>query len=787
MARAAAWFVLPGASADSCEDADPLFGSLASGTGVVAVADGLGGYPEGWDGHTGGYHASRLVRAGLAEALKREDPWLRPPGDFGAELTRALRARLEHSAGDRMASSRLRGTLTQRLATTLAGALVSPGPSADGGVTVRLFWIGDSRVYLLDSRSLRQLTIDDQKSPSDAFGALTNDSPMSQFLSASMEPAWRVHAVDVQLPGDGFLIACTDGCFAYWKTPMQWERALVHALAEAEDPEDWGPGVRARVMEVKGDDAAMVAISLAGWKQSRAAVLSTPLAERACGASPVHGAEAARWWRETYKPLHDHYLDEVRRRDEEAMRDGDDDPRAPEQPRAGETPSRFEAPPSDDRRFEGEDPDFGGDDPSGTAAAEPSPAITADASPHGGVLVAHATATLQQAGLEPLAADGAHATGAAVAVAEDQATSGAESTDTDPAAPPPVAAESEEMVEADAGAEPAGAAAGEPATDGAEGRVKLGAGLPQIAVPVIVRPHVPAVPADESGQGADADQEQAAAVPAGTAPGAAPGSGPVDAATADAPEPVDAQAAETAASDDHWLAAVDAEVSADAPLEAPARDSGNDAAEEVRSPDAAPAQVEAVDGELDAEEPAKELETSTSVTEAPPVRDAGAHPSPPPQPQPRPQPQPQPQPPAPSRLKGILPGLLTVLAGWGLGLLTSAVLLGGSGEAPAPTAENRATRQSASPAGPAAPVAGWVVRVSVPVRAAAAAASPLADTIHLNVPLSLLPGAKPPPGWLRVPFEGGERWIRETERDKTGRWPVVLVPPVEPGGGAGER
>lgn len=295
---------------DQCEDAQPTWEELPNSDYLIAVADGLGGYSQGFDGHTGAYWASRAVINAVTKFCRRSVDLL-DRNQFQAELTAELRERLTTLAAERLAPSKIKGTLAQhKLASTLAGAIIR---HETDGAWLRLFWIGDSRLYLLTTAGLHQLTSDDVTAKSDAFGALTNDSPMSQFLSANMDGNWRIRVVDCRVPFDALLIACTDGCFAYWASPWEFELAIIDAFQQASGWEEWTARLRATIDCVKKDDASLAAIPLrhVQFTEIRDA-LDLEHSERACRRSSrdaglEYSQRKATWERE-YRPLYETFL-----------------------------------------------------------------------------------------------------------------------------------------------------------------------------------------------------------------------------------------------------------------------------------------------------------------------------------------------------------------------------------------------------------------------------------------------------------------------------------------------
>nr|MDQ6948520.1 hypothetical protein [Actinomycetota bacterium] len=124
-----------------------------------------------------------------------------------------------------------------------------------------VFWAGDSRAYLFDpSSGAQQLTTDDIKSGGDAMRNLSDDSVMSNCISASTEFHISHRAVELTAP---FLVLCaTDGCFGYVRSPMHFEHLILSCLATAEGPEEWRAALIANISAITGDDASLALVGV---------------------------------------------------------------------------------------------------------------------------------------------------------------------------------------------------------------------------------------------------------------------------------------------------------------------------------------------------------------------------------------------------------------------------------------------------------------------------------------------------------------------------------------------
>jgi serine/threonine protein phosphatase PrpC len=259
------------------EDADPIL-RVGPNLGFLGVFDGMGGAggrvydtPDGR--HSGAYIASRFAR-NVVERLMLDlikPEWSLDGPATAAELQRVLASSLAARLADLKApETTLRSKLVKALPTTMTLAVLQRTEPAAGSYACHLFWAGDSRAYMAGPEAgLLQLTTDDLRSGGDAMSNLTDDSAMSNAISADTEFHINHRQVELQAP---FLLLCaTDGCFAYVRSPMHFEQLLLSSLLAARDLADWRQALEAAVTAITGDDAALallgVGTDLAGFKR----------------------------------------------------------------------------------------------------------------------------------------------------------------------------------------------------------------------------------------------------------------------------------------------------------------------------------------------------------------------------------------------------------------------------------------------------------------------------------------------------------------------------------------
>ena len=259
------------------EDADPIL-RVGPDLGLLGAFDGMGGAggrvydtPDGR--HSGAWIASRFAR-NVVERLMLElikPEWNLDGPATAAELHRLLASSLAARLAELKApETTLRSKLVKALPTTMTLAVLQRTGPAASAYACHLFQAGDSRAYVAEpDGGLRQLTTDQLRSGGDAMRNLTDDSVMSNCISADTEFSIDHHQVQLQAP---FLLLCaTDGCFAYVRSPMHFEHLLLSTMQDAQDVPDWQQALEAKVTAITGDDAAIALLGLGadldGFKQ----------------------------------------------------------------------------------------------------------------------------------------------------------------------------------------------------------------------------------------------------------------------------------------------------------------------------------------------------------------------------------------------------------------------------------------------------------------------------------------------------------------------------------------
>ena len=230
---------------------------------VLASLDGCGGtgarrYPE-MGNESSARIASRAVRLAIANWFSAPENGFETNGLQNIPAKRialSLKQVIDAHLGEVKkriveTNAAIKNKLSQTLPTTLSMAILEPVGQIARCVFV---WAGDSRGYLLSSSGLRQITEDDVAGGVDPDD-LSCDGIMSQVVSAS--GAYSFHTREVVISEPAMVITATDGCFAYFATPMDFEAMLLKILQEAHDFESWRQLLIDRLGEIAADDYSM--------------------------------------------------------------------------------------------------------------------------------------------------------------------------------------------------------------------------------------------------------------------------------------------------------------------------------------------------------------------------------------------------------------------------------------------------------------------------------------------------------------------------------------------------
>lgn len=170
--------------------------------------------------------------------------------EMKSEIDREL-LRQKELVGDE--ESGVKSRLAKTFPTTLASIVIDK--SAEKNVRCISFWAGDSRTYILRTTGLQQTSIDDIRGHWDPFEALKNDGRLINVISLSSE--YEIHYQEDYLNEPFIIVTATDGCFSYFRSPMEFEWILLETLANSKTPADWESCLCELLGEFASDDYSM--------------------------------------------------------------------------------------------------------------------------------------------------------------------------------------------------------------------------------------------------------------------------------------------------------------------------------------------------------------------------------------------------------------------------------------------------------------------------------------------------------------------------------------------------
>ena len=209
--------------------------ALCVGGWAAAVFDGLGGLggrPLRNSRDTEARAAARRARDCLRDAISSQENRLKAGFSHCAGaadvLLNAMRLRHELEVALDAAFLELgEKTGARTLPTNCACVLRA---SASEGEYAICLWAGDARAYLLDRNGLAQLTRDDNATGADAFEDLRGAAPAAQTARLGLDmadgPGTHLGLNVVEIGGPAVLLACSDGVYSPYRSPMHLELML---------------------------------------------------------------------------------------------------------------------------------------------------------------------------------------------------------------------------------------------------------------------------------------------------------------------------------------------------------------------------------------------------------------------------------------------------------------------------------------------------------------------------------------------------------------------------------
>lgn len=278
------------------EDADPYDCVDANKSwGVISVFDGMGGagarkyvHDETQEEHTSAYWASRFVYSAVKELIEERNTkhiGENPISFIETHLHQQIKDKLDTEIAHFPSASSTLSKMIRKLPTTMAMCAYE---IKDGIVHTKTYWAGDSRIYMFDLEGMSFLTIDDADAPdNDPFSPVNMDLTMNNAIS--QERPFRINKYEIDIPLDKekpfVLMACSDGCFGYFKNPIEFERMVRSELLDAKNWDEWSDRMRdAIIRNGQSDDLSMVAVTLGvesasfdNFKQRMQSRMSNPI------------------------------------------------------------------------------------------------------------------------------------------------------------------------------------------------------------------------------------------------------------------------------------------------------------------------------------------------------------------------------------------------------------------------------------------------------------------------------------------------------------------------------
>lgn len=247
-----------------CRDKIPGHGedsycySFCDTAGMLGAFDGCGGSGarkhDHYSGHTEAYMASRFCAGAFYDYFRILFPCDNAADSLVKEVfTPKTAQRLIRFAPPKDETGfQIKGSSVRTLPSTAAVALIQQG--VDGSMLVSAIWAGDSRVYIMDSLGLAQLTVDDA-TVTDPMINIYEDGILKNILCRD-KPV-KLHCKTITMNEPFIIFSATDGCYGYLSTPMEFEGALLDTLIRTKCAADWENELANTLSAVAGDDHAL--------------------------------------------------------------------------------------------------------------------------------------------------------------------------------------------------------------------------------------------------------------------------------------------------------------------------------------------------------------------------------------------------------------------------------------------------------------------------------------------------------------------------------------------------
>ena len=246
--------------------------------GMLGAFDGCGGAGakkhDYYAGHTEAYMASRFCAGSFYDQFRRLFPCYDAASDLAEKVFRpeTIQRLLDFGPPKDPTGFVVKGSSVRTLPSTVAVALMQY--DVDGAILVTAIWAGDSRVYIMDSKGLAQLTVDDT-TVTDPMENFYEDGVLKNVF-CSDKPV-KLHSKTIRMEEPFVVFTATDGCFGYLSTPMEFEGVLLETLLKTKCVADWENELEETFGFIAGDDYTLC---LAAYGYGSYEALQNSFAER---------------------------------------------------------------------------------------------------------------------------------------------------------------------------------------------------------------------------------------------------------------------------------------------------------------------------------------------------------------------------------------------------------------------------------------------------------------------------------------------------------------------------
>ncbi|MBQ4630905.1 MAG: hypothetical protein IJB70_07985 [Clostridia bacterium] len=245
---------------------------LGNKFGYIGVFDGCGGIGsrkyENYDNKTGAYIASHVSGLTMLDWFKKfcaADYEL--SSNNIKNICDSIKDNLERELKifeSSSATAAIKGSLTKNFPTTASMILFTSNKTE---MYAAYIWAGDSRGFLLTEDGLFQVTTDDIEIDGDAMENLSNDSKLTNMVCADGD--FKLNSRIISGEEKGIFVTATDGFFAYFSTPMEFEFMIIDSMLASDSVETWKSQLANYIKKYTGDDFTM-GVTVYGYKTFKA-------------------------------------------------------------------------------------------------------------------------------------------------------------------------------------------------------------------------------------------------------------------------------------------------------------------------------------------------------------------------------------------------------------------------------------------------------------------------------------------------------------------------------------